>query len=49
MTVFLLFYASCDCDKLVGVYSSREKAEKRIKEYTPYDRPALYIEEEVVV
>lgn len=48
MTVFLLFYAGCNWELLVGVFSSREKAEKRIKEYTSYERPALYIEEEVV-
>lgn len=48
MKVFVLYYASCDCERVIGIYSTREKAEKRIKQYTPWDRPNLYIEEEVV-
>lgn len=49
MKVFVLYYASCDCDRVIDIFSTREKAEKRIRDYTEYDRPRLYIEEEVVL
>lgn len=49
MKVFVLYYASCDREVLIDIFSTREKAEKRIKDYTEYDRPRLYIEEEVVL
>lgn len=37
-----------DNDNLVGLFSNRKKAEKCIEGYTPWDRPHLRIEEEVV-
>lgn len=51
MKVFVLYYEGRgdDNDKVIDIYSTREKAEKRIKQYTPWDRPYLYIEEEVVL
>lgn len=49
MKVFVLYYASWGCDKVIDIFSTREKAEKRIKQYTPWDRPNLYIEEETVL
>jgi hypothetical protein len=51
MKVFVLYYMGRgdDNDKVIDIFSTREKAEKRIKQYTAWDRPYLYIEEEVVL
>ncbi len=52
MKVFVLYYEGRgydDNDRVIDIYATREKAEKRIKQYTPWDRPYLYIEEEVVL
>lgn len=49
MKVFAVWHSGFDDnDNLVGLFSTREKAEKHIKEFTPWDRAALRIEEEVV-
>lgn len=47
--VYVVYHTNvCDQESLVGIYSTREKAEKRIKGYTFWDQRAMHIEEEVV-
>lgn len=49
MTVFLVWHTGFgDNDRFVGVFSTRDKAQKRIKEYTWYDQRSMRIEEEKV-
>jgi len=48
-TVYVVYHTNvCEQESLVGIYSTREKAEKRIKGYTFWDQRAMHIEEEVV-
>lgn len=48
-TVYVVYHTNaCDQESLVGIYSTREKAKKRIKGYTFWDQRAMHIEEEVV-
>jgi len=46
--VYLLWKESFEQDKLIDVYSTREKAERRKKGYTYWDQVGMYIEERVV-
>jgi len=48
-TVFVVYHTNAyDQESLLGIYSTREKAKKRIKGYTFWDQRAMHIEEEVV-
>lgn len=47
--VYVVYHTNvCDQESLVGIYSTRDKAQKCIKGYTHWDQQAMRIEEEKV-
>lgn len=49
LTVFLVWHTGFhDNDSLVGIFSTRDKAQKCLNKYTHWDQRAMRIEEEKV-